>query len=318
MEVFDINNNIIKTGDNKLIITKNYHYVTPIFFLDINNKKIEINNYKKINDSTFEINFITSNKAKTKLLIKDGITEEYIPLYFIQEENYDSNLNLDDLKINTSFIKDKIFFKIKKSLPLKKDTSLKFEGDINKTIFWRQNTKEIEINFPYQVKGYTTLIFKINGVVKRIKVFNIDDFPRNLIKVKGGLKLNKFCEWDLRVVTDTKEWIIKKGEIFLYLDLNENETFKVYIEDYLLFEQKIISSTYLPKLTIIDEPLRLKLSQAFYEDIFVKFKNKNERWIIPQGQTEINLNYDKGIRLLEIEEIHNAVCDNLMCIYHIK
>jgi hypothetical protein len=318
MEVFNINNNIIKTGDNKLLITKNYHYVTPMFYLDINNKKIQINDNKKINDNVFEINFTLTNKAKTKLLVKDGITEEYIPLYFIQEQNYDSNLNLDDLKFNTSYVKDKIFFNIKKSLPLKKDTSLKFEGDINKTIFWRQNTKEIDINFPYQVKGYTTLTFKINGVLKRIKVFNVDDFPRNLIKVKGGLKLNKSCEWDLRVVTDTKEWVIKKGEIFLYLDINENETFKIYIEDYLLFEQKILSSTYLPKLTIVDEPLRIKLSQAFYEDVSVKFKNKNDRWVIPQGQTEINLNYDKGIRLLEIEEIHNAVCDNLTWIYYIK
>lgn len=318
MEVFNINNNIINIGSNKLIVTKTYHYSNPTFFLDINNKKMEIINFKQIDNDIFELEFLLTNKARTKLFIKDGLIEEYIPLYYIQEDNYDPNINLDDLKINTSFIKDKIFLNIKKSLPLKKDTSLQFEGDLNKIVFWRQGTKEIDINFPYQVKGYASLTFKINGVVKRIKIFNREDFPRNLIKVKGGLKLNKVCEWDLRLVTETTESIIKKGEVFIYMDILNNENFQVYIDDYLLFEQKILSSTYLPKLTVLENPLRIKLSQPFYEDVVVKFKNRAERWVIPQGKTETNLSYDKGIRLLEIDEISNAICDNSSWIYYIK
>ncbi len=318
MDAFNINNNIIALGDNKITITKNYHYSNPVFFLDINNKKIQIMDIKKINNDVYEVNFTLNNKYRINLFIKDDIIEEYKPLYFIQENNFESNLNLDDLKISHSFTKDKIFFNLKRSIKLNKDTSIKFEGDLNKTVFWRQDTKEIDIHFPYQIKGFTNLTFKINGVLKKIKVFNKEDFPRNLIKVKGGIKLNKVCEWDLRIVTETSEWVIKKGEVFLYLDINNNETFKVYIDDYLLFEQKILTSTYLPKLTILENPLRVKISQSFYEDIILKFKNKPDRIIIPQGQTEIPLSYEKGIRILEIEEIINAICDNSTWIYYIK
>lgn len=314
---YNINNNIINIGDNMINITKNYYFSNPEFFLDINNKKFRISS-NKISNTEYQIKFYLSNKAKTKLLIRDGIIEEYLVLYHIQEDSYEPNTNIDDIKINAYFLKDKIFLQIKKPLPLKKDTSLKFEGDINKTVFWRQNTKEIEISFPYQVKGYTTLTFKLNNIIKKVKVFNRDDFPKNLIKIKGGLKLNKICDWDLRLVTETKEWIIKKGDAFIYFDIESNETFKVYIDEYLLFEQKILASSYLPKITLLEDPLRIKLSQPFYENVVVKFKNINERWVITQGKTEVIINCDKGIRLLEIEDISNAISDNKSWIYHIK
>jgi hypothetical protein len=220
--------------------------------------------------------------------------------------------------LKSSYYKDKIFLNFKKELPINKDFYLNFEGDINKSIMWKSDLKEIEISFPYKIKGFTTISFKINGILKKIKVYNIDDFPKNLIKIKGGLKLNRICDFDLRLISDASEWVIKKGESMVYLDMIQHENFKVYIDDYLLFEQKIIYHNFLPKLTILNEPLRIKISQSFHEDVSIKFKNKKEIWIIPQGKTETFLTYDKGLRLLEIENVKNAICENSSWVHIIK
>ena len=74
---------------------------------------------------------------------------------------------------------------------------------------------------------------------------------------------------------------------------------------------------YLPILSVLEKPLRLKLSQPFYEDISVKFKNKKERWIIKQGNTELLLPYT-GICKLLLEEVNNAIYEVESWIYHIK
>ena len=197
------------------------------------------------------------------------------------------------------------------------DIILNFEGDINKSIIWKKEQDELIVSFPFKINGFTNITYKLNGSIKKAKIYNLDDFPKNIIKIKNGIKLNKPCDFDLKLISETKNILIKKGTIIIDTNISFDETFKLFIDDYLLFEQKILSVNYLPILSVLEKPLRLKLSQPFYEDISVKFKNKKERWIIKQGNTELLLPYT-GICKLLLEEVNNAIYEVESWIYHIK
>jgi hypothetical protein len=310
----------IVIGNNDLFISKKYNFINPAFYLITNNKKSEISKIEKISDTVYKLNIIIFKKSNYSLLIIDNNQEIVLNLKFLDTTKYDeiSTKNIENLRIETIYKKDKIYLKIRNDIVSKKDIYLKIEGDINKNILWRANLKDIEITFPYKIKGFCILTFKVNNVIKKVKVYNLDDFPKNIIKIKDGLKLNKVCDFDLRVVSNTSEWIIKKGETMLYLDLSKHEVFKIFIEDFLLFEQKIPFQNFLPELIILNNPTRIKISQPFHEEVSIKFKNKKDIYIIPQGKTETLLNLEKGLRFLEIDEIKNAFYKNLNEIIEIK
>lgn len=314
MNVFDLNKNII-IGYNEIVIKKSLSFNNPNISIYFNNKKIIILS-NKIDNFTYKINFNISNKGKTILIIKDVDVEEEYKLIF--DYNIDNFIKQPEYNLEYFYNKDKVYLILKSHYPLKKDIDLKFEGDFNKIVYWRKDSKKIEISFPYQILGISLINFKLNNKLYKIKVINKEDFPKNFILVKGGIKLNKPCNFNLIIKTNKKEFEIKKGEIYLILDFDEIDNLKLYFEDIFIFEQKIVNIKYLPKITILENPLRIRISQIYYADVKIKFKNKEDIWIIPQGKTEVYLNYSSGIKLLEIEEIINASCDNNSGIFLIK
>jgi len=64
---------------------------------------------------------------------------------------------------------------------------------------------------------------------------------------------------------------------------------------------------YLPEMFIINNPLKIKLTHKYYEDVIVEFEDYNFKYNIPAGNTEVLINHkNKGIRILEIKNIENA------------
>ncbi len=313
-DVFFTDNTTIHDGYNTFLIKKAYHYGSPVFYLVINNKKTLIE-HELIEDTICSMGFsIKKGTKKAHIKIIDGLSEGIINLKYSHGLKKSTS---DFFDIKTDYISDKIHIYLKRTVA-SLDVPINIEGDFNKNVIWKSGSKKLDISFPHLIKGNKTFVFKINGTNQTIKIYNREDFPKNIIKVNNGIKLNKSCSYDLRVLTKNKEYSIKKGESFLYEDFSDLEEISVFIEDFFLFKQTVRKNNYYPFLTILEKPLRVKISQPYYEEIKFKFKNDACVYIIPQGQTEATLTTEKGIRILEFEFVKNASYEKKHTIIHIS
>lgn len=310
MKVFKLNTNV-NIGENIIHISKTYDFINPSFYISINNKKEKIESIKNL-DNTYKIILnIKINSNDIFLIIKDGLIEEYHQL--LLDNNIKPIVEKLNLEITTIYNKDKITLTIH-SDEFIKNTILNIEGDLNKSIIWR-NSKQIETTFPFTIKGFTNLTFKINGELYKQKIYNRDDFPTNLIKIKDGFKLNKTCQWDLTVKNMNNIYTINKGDFYLNNTQLIDKCY-VYIEDFLLFEQDLNFINYIPHISILENPLRAKLSQPL--QIEVSFKIKDKWYIIKQNETEILLNIGVGLLNFKILEAKNATFDDKNYILYLK
>jgi hypothetical protein len=303
---FELSNTKLGLGYNKIIITKPKSGVfnNPIIKLVSNNLKTVVE-YSIIDSLSVVVEFNIDSSKDYKLIVKDGLKTQVFDLEYISNV---INKKEFSYSIEEFYKKGKIFLSLKSETETKEDLNISFSGDLEKNIVWKKGTKEVNVNFVKQVIGYKVLKFNINGNSYTKTIINSELFPKNLVKTKDGIRLNSYCQHDLVLKTDLQEYLIKSGEtnISLNLDLDSISYLKLYFQDKLLFEQKLTKSKFLPLVTIVDSPLRLKLNQPYYEDVIIKLKEFDNKFVIPQGETSIQIPYKKGIRKFTIDSVENC------------
>ena len=277
----------------------------------LNNNLILDSNINKISDIEYMIvvdNYIDNNI----LIIKDGLLI-YSETINIINENINKDFLMDYLEVKAYYMRDKLFLNISNKNGIVEDTILNIEGDLNKNIIWRKcvGDKNIEITFPFHITGFSTLKILINKKVFNLDVYNLEDFPKNFMKVKDGFKMNKSCIFDLKIKTLTNEIILKSGEI--YFNIINDSIISVYIKDYLLFEQDMTNISHLPIVSILSYPKpKVVLSHIFSETI--KFKIKNKWYIIEAGKISVDIKLNKGIHNIVIYDTINCIFDKKSCV----
>lgn len=285
---YSLDKKTVTIGYNEIFITKKTFFKTPIVKLISNNIKSDVY-YEILNMSKIKVNFNLDTKKQYKLSIQDGLKTEIFDLDFT-DVIIEDKLDLD---FDVNYKNGKLFFKLFSNIT--KDTTITFEGDINKTIIWKPNT-DLNVNFVYQILGFKMLNFKINNIEYKKLIIDRDKFPNAIIKTTNGIRIDKVCQYDL-MINDT---LLKAGETTIKTNSN---TFKVMFKDILLFEQTI-TTKFQPIVTLVNNPLRLKLNQPYYEDVSVVLNDV--KYIIPQGKLFIEIPYKKGIRKFTISDVVNA------------
>jgi hypothetical protein len=304
---FELNNTKIVLGYNRILISKpkNSVFKNPIIKLSSNNLKKEIV-YTYIDSKTIQIDLNLDVKRDYKLIVKDGLKSQTFDLEYTTETNFTKEFSYS---IEEYYKKGKMFFTLKSEVESSEDLTITFEGDLNKSVIWKKGNKEVKVNFVKQVIGYDVLKFNINGKPYVKTIINPERFPNNLIKTKDGVRTDKHCQHTLVLKTNVGEFIINSGETSIDLNLESITYMKLYFRDKLLFEQYIKKDKFLPKVSIVDSPLRIKLNQPYYEDVTVTLKGNNKKFVIPQGTTSVTLPYKKGLRKFVIESVENAKFD---------
>lgn len=302
---FILNSEKIKIGINKITICKKSDFKAPIVKLVSNNNK-SIIPHTIIDANNIEIIFEVISIMDYKIIITDGLKNMTIPLTLDSLDTKDSAVNFT---IDEFYKKGKIYFKLRNQNILTTDYNINISGDLNKNVIWKKNTKDIDINFVHQVIGFKTLNFTINGIKYTKTIINPEKFPNNLIKINNGVRINTSCLYDLVLKTDIDEQIIKAGSFNANINLDNIRWMKLYFRDKLLFEQRINKDKFLPKIIITDNPLRVKLSQTYYEDVHVKIEGFENMFVIPQGDISANITLEKGLRKIVILDAMNATFD---------
>ncbi len=302
---FQLNTDTISIGFNQITISKDKEFKNPIVKLVSNGSK-EVIPFIQLDNNNIQINLNIENIQDYKLLIKDGLKKLTLPLILDSSIVKDNSLKFN---ITETYKKGKIFFNLKNDTALLKDYTLKIDGELNKTIIWKKGTKEVNVNFVHQVIGFKQLKFNINGVNYVKTIINPEKFPSNVIKINNGIRINTTCSYDLVLKTDIDEQIIKGGTFNVSLNLDNIKWMKLYFRDKLLFEQVLSKKKFLPKITISDNPLKVKLSQTYYEDVHIKIEGFDKKFVIPQGSISAEIPLKKGLRKLVIENAMNAVYD---------
>jgi hypothetical protein len=302
---FNLDNTKIALGYNRIVISKpkNGDFKNPIIKLISNNLKSSLE-YTFLDKKRIEVVLDLDTKKNYKLLIKDGLKSQTFDLEYTSD--YVSKKEIE-YSVEEYYKKGKIFFTLKKLTELDEDLRIVFEGDLNKTIIWKKGTKEVKVNFVHQIIGHNTLKFKINGKQYYKTVINPERFPTALIKTNEGVRTDKYCQYDLVLKTDISEHVLKGGETNFNLNLSNIKYMKLYFRDKLLFEQYLTKDKFLPLVTIVDSPLRIKLSQPYYEDVVVTLKGIDNKFVISQGNTFATIPYKKGLRKFVIESTENAI-----------
>lgn len=294
----------IGLGYNRIIISKNSNndFNNPVVKLITNNLKNKID-FNMINSQKLEVELDLDSEKEYKLFVKDGLKTQTFDLNFTTIIKKSNSINFT---IDEYYKKGKLFFKLKNETELIKDLMLTFDGSLKKTIIWKKGTKEVNVNFVHQIIGYDTLEFTINGKPYYKTVINPERFPSVLIKTNDGARTDKYCQYDLVLKTDTSEHVLKGGESNIRLNLDAIKFMKLYFRDKLLFEQHLNKDKFIPTVSIVDSPLRLKLNQPYYEDVTVTLRGMDNKFIIPQGTTSMEIPYKKGLRKFVIENVDNA------------
>ena len=299
---FELDRTNVQLGENSIIISKKSDFKKPVIKLVSNNLK-EVIDYNFTSSNSLEINFDLDAKREYKIIVKDGLKSQTFELLFTSIVETNNNIDFD---IETNYKKGKIFFKLKNITELVKDFQVAFQGALNKTVIWKKDTKEVSVNFVKQIIGFDTLKFTINGKQFIKTIINPERFPSALIKTNDGVRTDKYCQYDLVLKTDTSEHVLKGGESTIRINLDTVQYMKLYFRDKLLFEQYLKRDKFIPTVSIVDSPLRIKLSQPYYEDVTVSLKGIDKKFLIPQGTTSIAIPYKKGLRKFVIENVHNA------------
>ena len=301
---FILDTSEIGLGYNKITITKknNNSFNNPVVKLISNNLKTTTD-FNMLDSQTLEVELNLDTKKEYKLLIKDGLKSQTFDLDYTSTVLKTNSVNFT---IDEYYKKGKLFFTLRNETELVKDLTLAFEGALNKTIIWKKGTKEVNVNFVHQIIGYDTLKFTINKQPYYKTVINPERFPSVLIKTLNGVKSDKHCQHDLVLKTDTSEHVLKAGDPNVILNLDSIKFMKLYFRDKLLFEQHLTLAKFIPTVSIIDSPLRLKLNQPYYEDVTITLKGMDSKFVIPQGTTTMTIPYKKGLRKFVIEGVENA------------
>lgn len=301
---FILDNSEIGLGDNRIVISKfnNNDFNNPVVKLISNNLKTIVD-FTMIDSQNLVIQLNLDSKKEYKLLVKDGLKSQTFDLEFTSVVK---KTNIVNFTIEEFYKKGKLFFTLRNETELVKDLVLVFEGDLNKTIIWKKGTKEVNVNFVKQIIGYDTLKFTINKKPYYKTVINPERFPSVLIKTNEGVRTDKYCQYDLVLKTDTSEHVLKGGESEVRFNLDSIKFMKLYFRDKLLFEQYLTKTKFIPTVSIVDSPLRLKLNQPYYEDVTVTLKGMEGKFVIPQGTTTMTIPYKKGLRKFVIENVENA------------
>ena len=301
---FELSSNNIMLGINNIILSKKYDFKSPTIKLISNNIKSDID-YVFLDKKRLQLSFNVDKAREYKLYIKDGLKSETFNLKLNKEEQKNTLF----FKVEEFYKKGKIYFTLISDTPMVKDYELSFEGDISKKVIWRAGETILNVNFVYQIIGFKLLNFKINGYKYTKFILDNSKFPSNLIKTKNGIRLNTHCIYDLKIKTNLEEAIIKKGNIESIINLDGVHYIQVYFKDKLLFEQYLKDSKFLPKLTITSNPLGIKLSQPYLEDVHIQLDNFDKMFTIPQGETFIEIPNKKGLMKIVIKSVENAIFD---------
>lgn len=303
---FYLNNVDIKKGINSFDLFKHKKFKNPILTLQSTKSKTKID-YKLIDDHSLSFKLDIDQKDDYKLLIKDGTKSLTIDLDWVGKTY--NNADVLDFKLDIGYNKDsqKIKIILNNKYPLQEDKTLNFTGSLNKEVIWKKGKKTKEILFQKQILKFEKLNFSINNYVYCEYVINPEFFPTQISKTSKGIRFDKASNVNLVLTVDDTKHTIPARTLEYELIWSGEKEFKLSYDNHIITEKKISNDKFLPELSIKLQPLKAVISQPFYEDVIVEFKNVDKKYIIPAGSTEINLNFiDKGFRQITILKIENA------------
>lgn len=272
------------------------------FYLIENKNKTEI----FLNDTI--LSFFAIKNKKYQILIKDGVYKQKINL----TGNTIESINNENFEIKSNYNKGKLYLYVIKNRPISEDMGIVLSGDINKSTIIKSGEKSIGIEKNISIKSFQNLKLAINGVSYNHLVYNPDHFPSEITKTKKGIRFNKTCnenmilkigDSDVSVLSGTKE--IEKSWIGI-------KKISLIFNGYTICESTLNNDYDLPKLYILSNPIRLKLSNKSLQDVYIKLQRFDKKILIPSGNTETELKLPKGIITLKIEYVENCICEKML------
>ncbi len=300
--MWSIENSEICCGTNNISIEK----ISPIIgdikvFLSKNNKK-QLLNYQ-LDGNIIQISLEISDKSNYQIIIKEKNETTSIDLVFKEELNDKETISIEP---HLSYLKGILTLNLNIK-NIKSTHTLTISGDINKVVEVNRATSCFQ--FHLLINDFKVINFRINDIIFSQMVIDYEKFPNKLNKILSGVRLNKPSQHDLTIIVDGIEHLIQSGKTEFPYVWDDEKQFDVFIEGYMIFSQTVSKNNYLPELTLISDPLRVKIGSPSLKNIEVYIKGQTNFFVIEAGQTEIplELNLEEGIRLIEISKVINAL-----------
>lgn len=301
---FILNKFFIREGDNYYTIEKKSNFLDPKLILITNKGSRKLKYTQDVKNIYFKINAVEN--LNYQIRIKDGLKTKKFKLKWYSKEKTKSDFKYD-LKI--SYQNGRIYILLKSlNDTLKSDLLLNVNGDLKEDFIWKKGEKEKTLSFPHQILKWENFSFNINGEFYNKTIINKKYFPTKIAKTKNGIRFEKPTPEELVLNIGDINYIVPAKVINYDINWEGKKMFKLYFKNVLLVRQKLKKEKYLPELYILNNPLRLKISHRYYDDVKVTFSDNDMKYVIPSGQTETLISHkNSGMRHLNINAVENAI-----------
>jgi hypothetical protein len=301
---FSLNKSFIKEGQNIYVIKKNSQFKSPKVILQTNKGSRTVKTDVFYDEVKFKIN--ASEKGIHKIRIKDGLKTKQFVLNWGGKQKSEDVIDYD-IKYSYASGKIKMILTSKNRTP-KSDFVLSVSGDLNDDFVWKKGNKTKEIIFAHQILKTKILNFNINGMSYTTNIINKSYFPSKIAKTKNGIRFEKPTPEEMILKIDDVTYTVPPKVMNYDINWEGKKMFKLYYKNILLVRQKLTKEKYLPELYVVNNPLKIKLSHRYYEDVKVTFADSESKYVIPAGQTEVLIQHKNvGMRHLSITYVENAI-----------
>jgi hypothetical protein len=227
----------------------------------------------------------TDTDTEYEIIVKNRNDITVIPLKYSKIEKkgnhtFSSNIVYRNGLVTMCIKPDKLIFE---------DLDINVMGDFNKVIKWKAGQPSLTLTFPMIIDAEKTVKYYINNTRFAQHLINRSKFPSGFIKVRGGIKLNMACEYELLLVADGENITINPYQQIIAYDWDSTISLKLSYKNNLLFEQTLTCNTNKPELVISNTPLRLRISFPILEKVIVKLEGYDELFIINAGDTQVEI-----------------------------
>jgi hypothetical protein len=267
---------------------------------------IEGSDKREIKKNGDKISFFVKKNIDYSILIKEGVYKQEIKL---SNEKVISD-DVLDFEISSKYKKGKAIFKFVNNTPMSKDLEINITGDITNKKILRRGYSEFFIEELVVINTYKSFMIYVNNKPYSVLVCNPDFFPSDIVKTNNGVRLNKTCKESLIIKTEDKETKVLPGTKDINMIWEGVKEFELLFNNVSLCKRKLNYERDLPKLYLLSNPMRIKLSKKSLQEIIVKFKGSDRKIIIPSGTVEYRLQgYSKGVISIDIDYVENASPD---------
>jgi hypothetical protein len=298
--MFTLDDNVIKQGENQLVLTSNYKIDSELVVTLSRNNNKERLAYTQVDAHTIHVSIDAPSYAAYKLLVRNNHELSELNLTYQVATKPDTS----SFDSTLSYSNGMLYLHITRSQVVQYPVSISITGDLSHNTTWKVGERVLTIPFIKTVTDVAHFTYSINGQLNGAYVINKDVFPKAFIKTSKGVKLNASCGLPLVLVAGDTTIQLEANQKEVAYTWSGNQVFKLYCNEQLLFEQMIQGTRSVPKLVIAQNPFRLKIGFATLENVEVSIKGLADKLILEAGKTELEFTPPNTEDIVEIEVLN--------------